>query len=864
MNKTTYLKDYSASHFKLCSVELVFELGEEKTLVHSVLQIEKNTSKSFALHGEHLSLKSVQVDGRLLENSEYDLDDKTLILLETPEQFRLAITVEIKPQENTALSGLYRSQNLFCTQCESEGFRRITYFPDRPDVLTKYTTTIFANKENYPILLSNGNCIERVQETDSIHWVKWEDPFLKPCYLFALVAGNLEILRDHFVTMSGRKVQLEIYADKHNIDRCQHAMNALKKAMRWDEETYGCEYDLDNYMIVAVDDFNSGAMENKGLNIFNAKYILADPKTATDADYAYIDAVVGHEYFHNWSGNRVTCRDWFQLSLKEGLTVFREHQFSADIAKSPVSLIDNVSYLRTHQFSEDSGPMAHPVRPDSYEAISNFYTMTVYEKGAELIRMIKNILGWELFRKGMDYYFSTFDGQAVTTDDFVSAMEKVSDKDLTQFKLWYSQAGTPEITVVESYNAKTKEYELQLEQFCPATPQQTTKENFYVPILIGLLDRDGNNLFAENKLIILQDKTQKFSWQKIDEKPVLSFLREFSAPVKVHFERSDEELLHLLKFDTDDFSRWDSGQTLTLRLIFRLVQAKKSNQPLEIEESWLKAHRDILEDPKLDPAFKAKLLTLPALNYLVELKGGQDLDALHAARSFLLKTLSRHLKEDWLGVYQKNCDWVDYEYSPGSASRRRLRDLCLYYTLLEGEHIDLALMQWKKSKSMTDSMGVLAALIDYDCAEREQILTEFYNRWKDNSLVLDKWFRIQASSGSDNTVRRVKELTNHAAFNINNPNRVYSLIGAFSNNIVAFHATNGEGYHLLADVVLKLDPLNPQVAARMLKGFSNWRSFNMDRQEKMKLQLERIAEIKTLSNDTREVVSKCLVVVDAS
>lgn len=860
--KTIYLKDYQPPLFQIVSIDLKFDLFDDKTLVQSTLLCKKlnKDQQLLVLHGEKLLLRTIKLDDRVLSVNEYQVDSKSLSIFNVPEQFHLEITTEIYPDKNTELAGLFCSKALFCTQCESEGFRRITYYLDRPDVMSKFTTTICADKQRYPVLLSNGNPIARGNAAGERHWVKWEDPFLKPCYLFALVAGDLVSIEDYFVTFSGRLVTLKIFVERENLDKCQHAMEALKKSMRWDENTYGREYDLDIYMIVAVNDFNMGAMENKGLNIFNSKYILARPETATDFDYQHIDAVVGHEYFHNWSGNRVTCRDWFQLSLKEGLTVFREHHFSNDISESPVSLIENVRTLRSHQFVEDSSPMAHSVRPESYMEINNFYTMTVYEKGAELIRMLKILLGWETFRRGMDLYFERHDGQAVTTDDFVAAMETASNQDLTQFKLWYQQAGTPEITVLERYDENSKTYSLTLKQFCPPTPNHPIKKPMVIPVAVGLLDKAGNNILPKTEVLVLREKEQTFNFPNISAEPVLSLLREFSAPVKIHAEITDEQLAFLLAHDSDDFNKWDSGQKLTERLIWKLVADYQSKQPLKVSQLWLEAHRAILIDPSLNVALKSEILTLPSVSYLLELGQSSDIDAIFAVRTFLKKSLAQNLKELFLVLYQAHTSSNRYAYTPSAVAARGLKNSCLGYLVLAADTtgIDLCMNQWKTANNMTDALAVLTVLSNWIGIERQTVLDQFYEHWKHDTLVLDKWFRVQALSELPDTLAVVKGLMQHPAFEITNPNKVYSLIGAFSGNLVHFHDKSGAGYTFLADVVLQLDKLNPQVASRMVRAFTSWKRFDTERQGKMRTQLERIKNQKNLSGDVFEIVSKCL------
>lgn len=860
-----YLKDYQPPAYWVDNIDLIFDLQEGKTSVRSILHCRKNTfyteAMPLVLLGKKLTLKSLSLDGKSLSEKDFKLDSETLTIPIVPESFTIQIETEIVPEKNTELSGLYRAKTIYCTQCEAEGFRRITYYPDRPDVMAKFTTTIYANKQQYPVLLSNGNCVASGNEGVDRHWVKWEDPFKKPCYLFALVAGDLVAVEDHFVTLSKRLVTLKIFVERENQDKCQHAMEALKKSMRWDEETYGREYDLDIYMIVVVNDFNMGAMENKGLNIFNSKYILARPETATDFDYQHIDAVVGHEYFHNWSGNRVTCRDWFQLSLKEGLTVFREHQFSTDITKSPVSLIEQVRNLRGHQFAEDAGPMAHSVRPEAYMEINNFYTSTIYEKGAELIRMLQTLLGRETFRRGMDLYFERHDGQAVTTEDFVAAMESVSGQDFTQFRLWYSQAGTPEIDVLENYDESTKTYRLTLKQFCPPTPLQPEKLPFVIPIAVGLLGPDGQALLPKTEVLILKSKEETYTFSNIKVLPVLSILREFSAPIKIRSFMNEEQLAFLLAHDSDAFNRWEAGQKLVELLIWQCVEDHQANRKMQASKQWLNALQAILRDKKLAPALKAEMLTLPSLSYLVGLKTPANIDGLFAARTFLKEELAKYLETDLRESYHECLTPGPYEYTPEAVSKRQLKSLCLSYLLLlnDKEYLKLCLKQWQTANNMTDSLAVLGALSNWQGPEREQVLNEFYEKWQQDPLVLDKWFRIHAASELPQTLSIVKKLTEHPAFSITNPNKVYSLIGAFSaGNLVRFHDKNGEGYAFLTDMIIKLDLLNPQVAARMMSALTRWKQFDVERQALMRKQLERLQVVSNLSKDVFEVVTKCL------
>jgi len=865
--KTIYLKDYTPPDYWVDAVDLIFDLYDDHTLVHSTLTCRRNTetadkSTPLVLNGKNVKLKKIALNNKALDPKAYQLNElnDTLVLPEVPAQFILQMTTEIHPESNTELSGLYRSNDLFCTQCEAQGFRRMTYFPDRPDVMAKFTTTIYADKRRYPVLLSNGNCIAMGDEGETRHWAKWEDPFKKPCYLFALVAGNLVALEDHYITQTNRLITLKIYVEIENQDKCAHAMHALKQAMKWDEETYGREYDLDTYMIVAVNDFNAGAMENKGLNIFNSSCILARPETATDGNFSYIEAVVGHEYFHNWSGNRVTCRDWFQLSLKEGLTVFREQHFTHDISASTVSQIENAAYLRTSQFSEDAGPLAHAVRPESYVEINNFYTTTIYEKGAAVIRMQQTLLGSEIFRKGMDLYFTRYDGQAVTTDDFVSAMEEVSKRDLSQFKLWYSQAGTPEITVTEHYDDKTKIYALTLEQYCPPTPNQPTKLPMHIPVAVGLLSKTGKDLLLKTEVLELRQAKQHFQFKDIAEPPVLSVLRNFSAPVKIKTSQSDETLAFLLANDSDDFNRWDAGQKLSERFIFRLVNDYQQKKPLKMDPLWLEAHQAILNDKNIDLALKTEILSLPALTYLINQSEIAHIDALYAAKKFILQEMAKAWKEELRKYYEENLILGPYQYSTPLAAKRGFKNFCLglLMELEEPQTIALCVKQWQTANNLTDSMGALYALLDTACPERQQMLQDFYEGGKHDPLLVTKWLRAHAMSDLENTLDEVQEIMQHPAFDLKNPNKVYALIGGFSSNLHRFHNKSGKAYRFLADIILKLDKMNPQLASRMMDAFTLWKKFDEPHKEKMQAELRRIQAEPKLSKDIYEKVNKCL------
>ncbi|MDH3412690.1 MAG: aminopeptidase N [Gammaproteobacteria bacterium] len=873
--KTVYLKDYAPPPYLVDEVDLRFELGEETTRVSSRLKMRKNPDAQWekqhlVLDGVGLAVDSARLDGELLDPSRYVIDAESLLIRGVPDRFRLELVTRLRPQDNTALEGLYKSHAIFCTQCEAEGFRKITWFPDRPDVMARYTTTIVADESRYPVLLSNGNPVERGRLDDGRHWVRWEDPHPKPSYLFALVAGTLSCIDDSFTTQSGRTVALQIYVEHHNADKCNHAMAALKKAMRWDEEVFGREYDLDIYMIVAVDDFNMGAMENKGLNIFNSKYVLARPDTATDSDFADIEGVIAHEYFHNWSGNRVTCRDWFQLSLKEGLTVFRDQEFSADTFSRPVKRIQDVRTLRSYQFAEDAGPMAHPVRPDSYIEISNFYTVTVYDKGAEVIRMIHTLLGPDGFGKGMDLYFDRHDGQAVTTEDFVSAMEDANGADLSQFRLWYSQAGTPEIEVAAEYDARAKTCTLRLSQHCPPTPGQPDKRPMHIPLRIALLDTEGNNLefkldggdeTVTEPVLELKNIEQQFQLREVGKKPVLSIGREFSAPVKFRLDRSQAELEFLMAKESDDFNRWDAAQELISGHIFRLVDESKHGKTIALPDSFIDAFAAALSAQNLDRALIAEALTLPAESYLADRMDVIDVNAIHAARLGMQRVLAERLESLLMETYTASSSNEPYRFDPESAGRRRLKNLCLAYLMsLETETArKLCQVQFQQADNMTDVLAALSALANCDCPERKNALVSFEKKWRDDALVMDKWFSLQATSRLAGTLDRVRDLMGHDKFDKRNPNKIRSLIGAFCHaNPVRFHAADGAGYEFLADQVIDIDRRNPQIAARLLGALSRWRKFEPKRRALMKSTLERILATEKLSKDSYEIASKTL------
>lgn len=873
--KEIFLADYKVPDYFVDHISLNFDLASDDTKVTSILSIRKNTAGEggeCVLDGEQLELLSIKLNGQFLKGNEYQRTDTNLLITSVPEQFELEIETLIHPDKNTALEGLYYSGNLLCTQCEAQGFRRITYYPDRPDVMATFTVSIVADKVQWPIMLSNGNLEKQGQFDDGRHWVRWHDPHPKPSYLFALVAGDLYCQQDSFITASGRKVALEIFVDPENSHKCDHALLSLKQAMKWDEETYGREYDLDVFMIVAVNDFNMGAMENKGLNIFNSSCVLASPETATDGDYYRIQSIVGHEYFHNWSGNRVTCRDWFQLSLKEGFTVLRDQQFSADLNSAAVQRIDDVNQLRTMQFAEDAGPMAHPVRPASFIEISNFYTVTIYEKGAEVVGMIKTIVGAEGFRKGTDLYFDRHDGQAVTTDDFVKAMEDANEVDLSQFKRWYSQAGTPHLSIETNFDVISQTYTLHIKQQCKPTPEQQEKLAFHIPLAIGLIDEHGEAIPVQlaneqpatsstTKVLSITQQQQEFTFVNVKNEPVLSVLRGFSAPVLVDMPRSNTELAFLMANDQDSFSRWDAGQQLLINTLLDLTKSVQLKMPLSVSEELLLQLSQVLEDFKQEPALVAKMLQLPTENYLAAQSGLADVDAIHLARSHLKMMIARKLKDQFSHIYSALTSNEKYSFNAIDMAKRSLKNTCLDYLIATDDPMQLqrCLKQMKQADNMTDTLAGLAILSDYDGPEREHALRAFYEQWQHDKQVVDKWLAVQAQSSLPETLIRVKGLMKHPAFLITNPNNVRAVIGQFCrNNPVNFHALDGSGYQFLAKQILVLDKLNPQIAARQLGAFNSWRQYDETRQELMKTALQSVADEKGLSSDVYEIVTKYL------
>jgi aminopeptidase N len=857
-------------------IELTFNLNEEVTRVLSRLSVRAtdrgdDRTSPLILDGEDLDLKSILIDGHALMEDAYEATATSLTIKEPPRRnFSLQIEVEIRPQDNTKLEGLYKSGGNYCTQCEAEGFRRITYHLDRPDVMSVYTVTIIADKSHYPVLLSNGNLVDRGETPDGRHWVEWHDPHPKPAYLFALVAGDLAIVEDSFITMSGRNVALQIFVEHGKESRCGHAMESLKKAMRWDEERFGLEYDLDIYMIVAVSDFNMGAMENKGLNVFNDKYVLADPDTATDADYSFIEAIVAHEYFHNWTGNRVTLRDWFQLSLKEGLTVFRDQEFSSDVRSGAVKRIQDVRTLRARQFPEDAGPLAHPVRPSSYIEINNFYTATVYEKGAELVRMIQTIVGRDGFTRGVQRYLSDNDGCAATVEDFIAAIEVTTGADLSQFMGWYGQAGTPRLEIEKEYNPARRQCTLTFRQSAAETPGQLDKRPLHIPVRLSLvgrsgaavpLRRDGDTEAPTSRTIELHKTMEKFIFSDVESDPIISALQDFSAPVVLSTPTSGSDRAFLLAHDPDLFNRWEAGQQYATDYLIHRIDALRQGESVRAPDEFIDALGTLLRDGSLETAFVAEAVLLPSEEYLGNQMTRVDVDAIHNAREDLRCKIASQLKGLWLQVYREQRLDRAYDPNPEDAASRKLKNSALSYlmSLPDPEMRSLGVSQFEAADNMTDTIAALACLNDIEGPERERAFDQFYLRWKDDHLVLDKWFALRASSSLPGTLSDVRKLMDHPAFSIRNPNKVRSLIGAFcAGNQLRFHAADGGGYEFLADQVIVLDELNPQVAARLLAPLGQWRRFDSDRQGLIQGQLARVLAKLGLSRDVYEIASKSL------
>ncbi|MDE1311129.1 aminopeptidase N [Vibrio aestuarianus] len=858
-----YRKDYQAPSHSITELELTFDLFDSSTLVTAVSQVQqKNESNQLLLDGEGLELKSLKVNG--VEWHDFQLLETGLSISSLPQQFELEIITQINPEANTALEGLYKSGGAFCTQCEAEGFRRITYYLDRPDVLAKYTTTVIADKLQYPYLLSNGNRIDQGDLSEGRHWVKWQDPHPKPAYLFALVAGDFDVLRDQYKTKSGRDVALEIFVDKGNLDRAGHAMTSLINSMKWDEERFDLEYDLDIYMIVAVDFFNMGAMENKGLNVFNSKFVLANEKTATDTDYLGIEAVIGHEYFHNWTGNRVTCRDWFQLSLKEGLTVFRDQEFSSDLGSRAVNRISNVRTIRGPQFAEDASPMSHPIRPDKVIEMNNFYTLTVYEKGSEVIRMMHTLLGEAAFQKGMKLYFKRHDGTAATCEDFVSAMEDASGVDLAQFRLWYSQSGTPIVSVSSEYNAQQQTYSLTIEQVTEETHEQKEKAPLHIPFDIELYAKDGDVIPLQcngkpiANVLNVKDAKQTFVFENVTEKPVPSLLREFSAPVKLEYEYSDDELTFLMVNARNEFARWDAGQMLLAKYIRSNVLGVQAGKDVDLAESVIDAFRGVLLSDSLEPAFIAEMLSLPSHNEVSGWYKRVDVDAIATVLKAIKVQLSNALEDELTAVYN-SLKQAHYSIDHQSIGKRALRNTCLAYLAYTTKGNDLVVAQYNTANNMTDTMAAMSAANSAQLACRESLMADYSDKWKHDGLVMDKWFILQGTNPAQNVLDVIKQTMDHEAFSLKNPNRIRSLVGSFLNaNPVNFHAKSGEGYRFAGEILRELNNSNPQVASRLIDPLLKFRLYDEERQALIKTELEMLKSMDDLARDLFEKVTKAL------
>ncbi|MBM4858595.1 aminopeptidase N [Vibrio parahaemolyticus] len=858
-----YRKDYQAPSHTITDIYLTFDLYDNDTIVTALSKVvQKGESTTLELDGEGLELRSVKVNGE--DWAHHEVKEASLVLSDLPAEFELEIITNIDPEANTALEGLYKSGGAFCTQCEAEGFRRITYYLDRPDVLAKYTTKVIADKATYPYLLSNGNRIAQGEAENGRHWVQWQDPHPKPAYLFALVAGDFDVLRDKYTTMSGCNVDLEIFVDKGNLDRAGHAMTSLINSMKWDEERFGLEYDLDIYMIVAVDFFNMGAMENKGLNIFNSKFVLANDQTATDRDYLGIEAVIGHEYFHNWTGNRVTCRDWFQLSLKEGLTVFRDQEFSSDLGSRAVNRIDNVRIIRGPQFAEDASPMSHPIRPDKVIEMNNFYTLTVYEKGSEVIRMYHTLLGEEGFQKGMKLYFERHDGTAATCEDFVSAMEDATGVDLKQFRLWYSQSGTPTLRVNSEYNAEAKTYALTVEQFTEATQDQAEKQALHIPFDIELYDSKGqtipliiNGESVHNVLDIKQDK-QTFVFENVAEQPVPSLLREFSAPVKLEYDYSDAELIFLMKHATNDFARWDASQMLLAKYIRQNVTNVQTGSEVQLSEDLIDAFRGVLLDENLEPAFIAQVFSLPSINEITGWYKQIDVDSVDTVLNSITVSLSAALEDELSATYH-TLKQAEYTIDHAAIGKRALRNQCLQFLAHTDKGNTLVKAQYEAANNMTDTIAAMSAANSAQLECREELMADYSDKWKHDGLVMDKWFALQGTNPAEDALEKVKATMNHEAFSLKNPNRTRSLIGSFlAANPVRFHDKSGSGYQFAGEILRQLNDSNPQVASRMIDPLLKFRKYDEARQAMIRAELEKLKAMDNLAKDLFEKVTKAL------
>lgn len=864
-----YLKDYERPAYRVKTIDLEFDLDDTRTHVKSTMAIVREGDEKIPLilDGEELELVRVVLDGRELHASEYELNETSLSLHLLPEAFTLEIENIINPQANTALDGLYKSSGIFCSQNEPEGFRRITYFMDRPDVMAVYSTKVIADKAGYPVLLSNGNLFETGDLENGKHYAIWKDPFPKPSYLYALVAGDLGCVNDSFTTMSGKEIELNIYCDKGNEAQCTHAMDSLKASMKWDEERFGREYDLEVYNIVAVDSFNMGAMENKGLNIFNSHYVLADADTATDANFMGIESVIGHEYFHNWTGNRITCRDWFQLTLKEGLTVFRDQEFSSDMNARSVQRIADVKALQERQFVEDASPTAHPIKPDAYIQINNFYTATIYEKGAEVIRMIHTMIGEESFRKGMDLYFETFDGQAVCTEDFLWAMQEASGFNLDHFSLWYCQSGTPEVDINTRFNAEEARFELSVIQSY-LSPTQSDQKPYLFPFKIGLIDQEGNDLdlqlrssdmqpFIDRGILLISQENETFVFEGIQSPPIVSLNRGFSAPVKVHTAYSLEEYAFLMAHDSDEFNRFEASQTLAGMVLHKLIDSVEANGPMSLSQTYLKAFTKVLSDTQMDMSLKADSLTFPSVSLLMQERKVLDVEAIYMAKNFLKRELARELGGDIRVQYDALNKSVAYDISSESIARRKLKNTLLgYLNALNDDTLTYA--QYENADNMTDRLSALSFLANSRGEIKQKALSDFYQRYKSNTLVMNKYLSVIASSELKETPENVKRLLQDEVFDIKVPNLVRSLIGSFARNALHFHAVNGSGYTFVADKILELDKINPQIASGLAGVYKDYGRLNEKAKALMKAELEKIINTQDLSKNVYEIISKIL------
>ncbi len=861
-----FRKDYKAPDFTITDIFLDVQLDAGRTVVTSTLKVERKTEGAthLRLDGHSFEFLSLKLNGKSYKQYEKDEESLTVDVTNLPSPFELQIETALTPAKNTSLQGLYQSGDGICTQCEAEGFRQITYMLDRPDVLAKYRTKITACKAKYPILLSNGNRIAQGELDDGRHWVEWEDPFFKPSYLFALVAGDFDLLQDKFITKSGREIALEIYVDKGNLDRAGWSMESLKRAMKWDEERFGLEYDLDIYMIVAVDFFNMGAMENKGLNIFNSKFVLAKPETATDEDYISIESVIAHEYFHNWTGNRITCRDWFQLSLKEGLTVFRDQEFTSDLWSRAAKRIEDVRLLRTVQFAEDASPMAHPIRPEKVIEMNNFYTVTVYEKGAEVIRMIHTLLGEEKFQQGMQLYIVENDGSAATCENFVSAMERASGVDLAKFRRWYSQSGTPELTVTDEYDATNHVYRLHISQHTPATADQLEKLNLHIPVKLSLIGSTSGQklpLICNSEpvyhVLSITQAQQTFEFEQVAERPVPALLEDFSAPVRLNFNYSAKQLIALLNYADNEFVRWNAIQSLFNNELKKNLARLQQGELMQFSESFSQALAMLLDNIQ-DPELAALMLTMPKETEFAEQFKTIDPAGIATVRDYLVESISANFEDRLFAIYQAN-QCGAYQVVAEDMAKRALRNVCLAYLAFTEQGDELVRSHYEEADNMTDTLAALSAATKAELECRDELLADFEAKWHHDGLVMDKWFAIQATRPDENVLEIVQELFNHRSFNFNNPNRVRAVVGSFAaQNPKAFHNIDGSGYRFLVDTLIKLNDSNPQVAARLIEPLIKLARYDNQRQTLMKRGLERLKGLDNLARDLFEKIEKAL------